>query len=107
TMTMVTGSRPSEPPQQPPVVAGAEEQEAARAGHRLEPGPDRRRVAALGERLVDVRLEPRSEEHTSERQSLAYLVCRPLLEKKNPPQRHQRTGDVPGGTRDGLEAAVD
>src|SRR5229473_6551538 len=26
---------------------------------------------------------PRSEEHTSELQSLAYLVCRPLLEKKN------------------------
>src|SRR5687767_15707114 len=27
--------------------------------------------------------EPRSEEHTSELQSLAYLVCRLLLEKKN------------------------
>src|SRR5205823_10108510 len=27
---------------------------------------------------------PRSEEHTSELQSLAYLVCRLLLEKKNP-----------------------
>src|SRR5687767_15553802 len=34
--------------------------------------------------LVDVyRLPPRSEEHTSELQSLAYLVCRLLLEKKN------------------------
>src|SRR5687767_6869830 len=29
------------------------------------------------------RLEERSEEHTSELQSLAYLVCRLLLEKKN------------------------
>src|SRR5687767_15449503 len=28
-------------------------------------------------------LGPRSEEHTSELQSLAYLVCRLLLEKKN------------------------
>src|SRR2546423_11681965 len=28
-------------------------------------------------------LEDRSEEHTSELQSLAYLVCRLLLEKKN------------------------
>src|SRR2546425_9365648 len=28
------------------------------------------------------RLSPRSEEHTSELQSLAYLVCRLLLEKK-------------------------
>src|SRR6201991_4961801 len=27
-------------------------------------------------------LQPRSEEHTSELQSLAYLVCRLLLEKK-------------------------
>src|ERR1041384_8871284 len=29
----------------------------------------------------------RSEEHTSELQSLAYLVCRLLLEKKNKPHR--------------------
>src|SRR5687767_15182108 len=29
------------------------------------------------------RPNPRSEEHTSELQSLAYLVCRLLLEKKN------------------------
>src|SRR5687767_15327837 len=29
------------------------------------------------------RADPRSEEHTSELQSLAYLVCRLLLEKKN------------------------
>src|SRR2546425_4932739 len=28
----------------------------------------------------------RSEEHTSELQSLAYLVCRLLLEKKKPPE---------------------
>src|SRR6201991_5281758 len=30
------------------------------------------------------RLQTRSEEHTSELQSLAYLVCRLLLEKKTP-----------------------
>src|SRR2546425_8833176 len=30
---------------------------------------------------------PRSEEHTSELQSLAYLVCRLLLEKKKTPRR--------------------
>src|SRR2546425_9336158 len=34
----------------------------------------------------------RSEEHTSELQSLAYLVCRLLLEKKNP---RPRTGLQP------------
>src|SRR5687767_15398195 len=32
--------------------------------------------------LADAGLAPRSEEHTSELQSLAYLVCRLLLEKK-------------------------
>src|SRR3989441_9346773 len=32
---------------------------------------------------VDPRTPQRSEEHTSELQSLAYLVCRLLLEKKN------------------------
>src|SRR4029078_3919639 len=33
--------------------------------------------------LVDMKATHRSEEHTSELQSLAYLVCRLLLEKKN------------------------
>src|SRR2546425_7146693 len=32
--------------------------------------------------LIDHHAEGRSEEHTSELQSLAYLVCRLLLEKK-------------------------
>src|SRR2546425_9490735 len=31
----------------------------------------------------------RSEEHTSELQSLAYLVCRLLLEKKNKKKKHE------------------
>src|SRR2546425_6948130 len=33
-------------------------------------------------RFVDTDVDKRSEEHTSELQSLAYLVCRLLLEKK-------------------------
>src|SRR5262245_63962331 len=33
--------------------------------------------------VVDAALRPRSEEHTSELQSLRHLVCRLLLEKKN------------------------
>src|SRR5687767_15621650 len=39
---------------------------------------------------AQVRIEMRSEEHTSELQSLAYLVCRLLLEKKkkNPMKDH-------------------
>src|SRR2546425_8829197 len=47
---------------------------ADRVGERLEP-----REAAAGERRFAF---GRSEEHTSELQSLAYLVCRLLLEKK-------------------------
>src|SRR5205823_13906743 len=35
--------------------------------------------------------QPRSEEHTSELQSLAYLVCRLLLEKKNNLSPHHTT----------------
>src|SRR2546425_8741696 len=37
----------------------------------------------IGKRLVALEPAARSEEHTSELQSLAYLVCRLLLEKKN------------------------
>src|SRR2546425_3125444 len=40
--------------------------------------------------LLDV--EPRSEEHTSELQSLAYLVCRLLLEKKK--KQHRQAGST-------------
>src|SRR5205823_8186939 len=44
---------------------------------------------ALLDRALDLDPVPRSEEHTSELQSLAYLVCRLLLEKKKTPQaRH-------------------
>src|SRR2546425_6092824 len=39
-----------------------------------------RRLFTIMERLLE---EGRSEEHTSELQSLAYLVCRLLLEKKS------------------------
>src|SRR2546425_9614504 len=38
---------------------------------------------------VPVEVEQRSEEHTSELQSLAYLVCRLLLEKKKKPKEWQ------------------
>src|SRR2546425_6308403 len=42
--------------------------------------PQARRVR--GAKLAARRADARSEEHTSELQSLAYLVCRLLLEKK-------------------------
>src|SRR2546423_9397300 len=54
---------------------------AAHAGQRVQGRGQRARLRLLGRHEV----EGRSEEHTSELQSLAYLVCRLLLEKKTPP----------------------
>src|SRR2546425_8745505 len=54
--------------------------------HHLGDGPDaahQRQRDRARERGADARAGQRSEEHTSELQSLAYLVCRLLLEKKN------------------------
>src|SRR2546425_4856903 len=73
------------------------------AAVRVHPGPahrhaQRRDVPASGLRRSDPRhalADPqgrRSEEHTSELQSLAYLVCRLLLEKKKKrPKQELRT----------------
>src|SRR2546425_4057862 len=41
-----------------------------------------------------VTLGARSEEHTSELQSLAYLVCRLLLEKKKKTEQNRATNNV-------------
>src|SRR5687767_15490495 len=45
-------------------------------------------VAREAQEVDVVGLDVRSEEHTSELQSLAYLVCRLLLEKKNQTLAH-------------------
>src|SRR2546425_7801313 len=66
-----------------PAQAGGVDQKARREGHvrpRV-PGPDRAYGGARPLGLPHER-DDRSEEHTSELQSLAYLVCRLLLEKK-------------------------
>src|SRR2546425_8386941 len=57
---------------------------------------------ALG-RVVGLRRRElaRSEEHTSELQSLAYLVCRLLLEKKKQPRRSQSPADTGASARAG------
>src|SRR2546425_4084864 len=52
---------------------------------------DRRRSRAAAD-AGHSKIERRSEEHTSELQSLAYLVCRLLLEKKN--TKHNRVAYV-------------
>src|SRR5229473_3998189 len=49
---------------------------------RVRPARLRGRARALEGARARARPRPRSEEHTSELQSLAYLVCRLLLEKK-------------------------
>src|SRR5687767_15446056 len=58
------------------------EREPARATVAPPVGPRRSRWWALPWAVTLVALALRSEEHTSELQSLAYLVCRLLLEKK-------------------------
>src|SRR2546423_7240653 len=65
-----------------PGVARHEENEADRGGRRVKRGRHRERS-----RTHRRDREGRSEEHTSELQSLAYLVCRLLLEKK----KHRHT----------------
>src|SRR3989441_1207316 len=52
-------------------------------------------IAVLAPVSLAKRPQLRSEEHTSELQSLAYLVCRLLLEKKNSRHRHCSRCDVP------------
>src|SRR2546422_7880726 len=58
-------------------------------------------AVADGERLgVRVQhLQRRSEEHTSELQSRLHLVCRLLLEKKNPRSPHRIRSHQPYATR--------
>src|SRR2546425_9596579 len=60
-----------------PISAGGRRRPAGEAGPRSRPGPSRSCRSTPRRRTVR-----RSEEHTSELQSLAYLVCRLLLEKK-------------------------
>src|SRR3712207_7622437 len=47
--------------------------------------PDLLAQRSKSQHQQELRLLPRSEEHTSELQSRQYLVCRLLLEKKNNP----------------------
>src|SRR2546425_7951037 len=70
---------------------------SSRVARRGRPAPARQQIgrdrdeAVLRELLR--RLPDRSEEHTSELQSLAYLVCRLLLEKKKPKSAAQLESD--------------
>src|SRR2546425_3875333 len=68
------------------LVVGDDEVPVARVD-RDRRGVDLELVDALREVLLEV---ARSEEHTSELQSLAYLVCRLLLEKKKSETQEQR-----------------
>src|SRR5205823_7661533 len=70
-----------------PIYRVGREHPALRVDHLGPPGD-----ASGGERDVG-----RSEEHTSELQSLAYLVCRLLLEKKNLDPRDNCCATTLGG----------
>src|SRR5205823_7994920 len=63
-------------------IAGARAGGESRLRHRVRPDALSRRRRRR-DRLHVEAAAARSEEHTSELQSLAYLVCRLLLEKKN------------------------
>src|SRR2546425_9425007 len=69
--------------------------------------PARRKSLKVTTPLRIVAHQRRSEEHTSELQSLAYLVCRLLLEKKKnqdnaaPAPRHVRETDTAATLRPG------
>src|SRR2546425_9006142 len=54
-----------------------------------EPGKIHEEMAVIRRRYPKEGMHKRSEEHTSELQSLAYLVCRLLLEKKKKQKRAQ------------------
>src|SRR5258705_8085908 len=73
----------------PDTAAGALPADVRRARARAH--GDVRRVQLEG--CDRVRLEARSEEHTSELQSLRHLVCRLLLEKKKEAHREHTQGD--------------
>src|SRR5687767_8475593 len=62
----------------------------SRALTRSGPSPTSSRRAGTCEAIL-AKISTRSEEHTSELQSLAYLVCRLLLEKKNSPSPPARS----------------
>src|SRR2546425_7263499 len=80
-------------------AAGTELDHPVRRAHR------RGIVLDDDDRVPGVREPPqqrkRSEEHTSELQSLAYLVCRLLLEKK---KKNHKTDDTPVMTAEEHEA---
>src|SRR2546425_9230107 len=96
--TVALGAAPCRPlppfpplPPLPPPTAQTASTKTATPGTKLHPItartfalPDASRYhAASGPSTAPAWSIPRSEEHTSELQSLAYLVCRLLLEKKN------------------------
>src|SRR2546425_8983386 len=70
-------------------------------GHYTEKHPD---IVSLKKDIAELKLkiaqdastqdQERSEEHTSELQSLAYLVCRLLLEKKKKQEKHTHAESI-------------
>src|SRR2546425_7189044 len=78
----------------PALVREAGQEAAHRVGRELGDVGRDDAPRSLHEELHHERTDDRSEEHTSELQSLAYLVCRLLLEKKK--NRHEGQASSPG-----------
>src|SRR2546425_5380388 len=96
--------RPPRPPlfpyttlSRPPTSRRARREATARLHPPPARGAVRRSAAHRAAHRGGVRLDPgqRSEEHTSELQSLAYLVCRLLLEKKKREPLHLALRHLP------------
>src|SRR2546425_8836547 len=64
------------------------------SGARARPRVTKSRDTLRRKRMGSTAADDRSEEHTSELQSLAYLVCRLLLEKKKKRDEHHRRLEV-------------
>src|SRR2546425_8776867 len=79
-----------------PGAAAAAPPSSARASpsHSTASAPAAGAPVTIAVRPERIRLDDRSEEHTSELQSLAYLVCRLLLEKK---KTRALSASLPGG----------
>src|SRR2546425_6700057 len=79
-------TRAGQAPPAPVALSGGRVARSRAGGAKAPRGAHAARVLKVEQNCVEADSGLRSEEHTSELQSLAYLVCRLLLEKKKRPR---------------------